>query len=268
MSSAVEAYLQRKAQGNPAPAYREPCLLCRKPKLSCYCEQLPMPLATKPRFVILMHPLEAKHPIGTGRMAHRCLANSELWINRNFADDARVHALLNDPKISPLLLFPGPASRDISALSQQERVTLVTAEREPVVIVLDGTWNLAKKMLHHSPNLQQIPRICFTPPRLSRFLVRKQPNEQCFSTLEAIHEILTLTDPTRREGEPAPYDHLLDVFDQMVAKQLAYRSVQSTRHAASFQARKDRRAKWRALKKERLLRAKAEAEEAAWAAAE
>jgi DTW domain-containing protein YfiP len=191
----VELYLKRKAElaasGAPTRSY---CLRCRKPALTCYCADL-TPVATSPRIVVLMHPLEAKHPVGTGRLAHRMLSNSHFFVGINFSEHAGVNALLQDPKLYPLVLYPGAQSRDLSKLNVTERQALLPEDREPVVFLLDGTWNLAKKILTHTPALQTLPRICFTPSRESRFLLRKQPRVQCFSTLEAIHETLTLLSP-------------------------------------------------------------------------
>ena len=196
-----------------------------------------------------MHPLEAKHPVGTGRMTHRCLANSDLWVGADFAECPKVNALLSDPSVYPVLLFPSPSSVDLSSLEPAARVDVFPKDREPVLIVLDGTWRLAKKMLFHSPNLQKLPQVCFKPSRLSQFKVRKQPNDLCFSTIEAVHEFLSLLSPSDR---PQPHDHLLEVFHEMVAKQLSFRTKggNSGRHSQSYLARKARRAKWRALREE------------------
>jgi DTW domain-containing protein YfiP len=110
------------------------------------------------------------------------------------------------------------------------------------MIILDATWRMAKQMLHFSPNLQRLPRFCFTPPHLSRFFVRQQPNDQCFSTIEAIHQVMSLLDPAvgHQEG-PRPYDCLLEIFDKMVAKQLSFRRPGHTRYSLSYLKRKERR---------------------------
>jgi DTW domain-containing protein YfiP len=245
MTISLKDYLQRKAELPDARLARPYCVQCRKPGVSCYCEHVER-YSTRPRIVILMHPLEAKHPVGTGRMAHRCLENSHLWIDFSFTHSAPLNALLANPKLYPILLFPNQGSRNLSIMSHGERGNFLPADREPVIIVLDATWEIAKKMLHLSPNLQTLPRICFTPPRPSGFLVRKQPHGGCFSTIEAIHETLSLLDPDRGSGA-RPYDHLLQIFDAMVAKQLSFRQNArgKSRHCSGYLARKARRQKAR-----------------------
>lgn len=236
----LESYLQRKKILSEPIARREFCLECRKPKLTCYCSSL-KPIHTKPRFVILMHPLEAKHPVGTGRMAHRVLSNSELWVGTDFQNSKSLQSLLSDPKVHPMLLFPGPQSCDLSQLTENSRSELLPSDKEAVVIVLDGTWHLAKKMLYRTPRLQTLPQISFTPTRPSRFIVRRQPHDLCFSTIEAIHEVLTLMSADQSQSEPPEQDVLLEIFDEMVKKQLSFRNNRSpSRHLLAFQKRKAR----------------------------
>lgn len=232
MTPAVRKYLQRKAELEATPA-RTRCLKCKKPHITCYCADL-RPVCSTPRIVILMHPLEFKHPIGTGRLAHHCLANSELWVGADFAKSERLTALLTDESASVQLLFPGERSRNLSALSLTERKLSLSSDKKNVLIILDGTWHLAKKMLYRTPQLQKIPRISFVPKSLSRFVVRKQPHPDCYSTLEAISEVLELYD------SPAP--HLMEMFSKMINTQLSFNNQkQPSRHAIAFAKRKAKR---------------------------
>ena len=178
-----------------------------------------------------MHPHEVKKPIGTGRMSHQCLSNSTIWIGADFTKSKQVDDLINDPKLFPILLFPGGQSKNLSLMTTTERQGIYPDGRELVIIVLDATWIYAKKMLYRSPNLQVLPRVCFNPPHLSRFLVRKQPSDECFSTIEAIHEILNLMGSTS-------HGHLIEVFDKMVARQLTFRKKGNSRHRINYLRRK------------------------------
>ncbi len=243
MSAAIQAYLQRKAELEKNALPRARCHKCKKPEITCYCAEL-RPFESHPRIVILMHPLEFKHPIGTGRLAHNCLANSKLWVGADFANSKKLASLLNDPGILPTLLFPNQGSSDLSTMALAERQSFFSSDKQSVLIILDATWHLAKKMLYRTPELQKIPRVCFTPKELSRFIVRKQPNPQCYSTIEAVHEVLQLlSDPTT----PAAHEHLLEVFQKMIAKQLSFNNHQRpSRHKKSYIQRKEKRALKRA----------------------
>ena len=258
----LEEYRQRRSSLDVPPKAREHCLRCRKPRVSCYCEDL-FSIETDPRFVILMHPLEDRHPVGTGRMTHRCLGNSALWVGVNFTEHEGLNLILKDPALYPVLLFPGPKSTNLSTLAPADRAAIFPKDRKVVVILLDATWELAQKMLHVSTNLQSLPRIGFTPERLSGFLVRKQPKPECFSTIEAAHELLRLlstSDGAEANDAQRPFDQLLTIFQKMVQKQLAYRvrGIGQNRHSQSYINRKLRRQKWREEKKRLAERAQSD----------
>lgn len=238
--SAVELYRAKKAALESAPPTRPRCMKCRKPQITCYCSRLPS-LASTPEILILMHPQEEKHPVGTGRMTHQCLKNSRLIVGTRFDRDERIETLLNDETVFPMVLYPGRHSTNLSDIDCTARQALWPSSKRPLIIVIDGTWHHARRMLHHSPNLQALPKISFNLPRLSKFVVRKQPRKECFSTIEATHEVLRLF------GEEHPA--LLEVFEEMVAKQLSFRGTGVSRHSGSYLARKERRRK---LREERL----------------
>jgi len=234
MTPTARLYLEQKAKLEKAKPPRVRCLKCRKPEITCYCAGL-QPFVSEPQIIILMHPLEFKHPIGTGRLTHNCLSNSQLWVGTDFANSSQLNSLLADSNNSVTLLFPNLSSFDLSLMNYAERRSFLDTKKKNVVIVLDATWHLAKKMLHRTPKLQKIPRICFTPVELSKFIVRKQPHPQCYSTIEAVHEVLSLLNP---EGAKKP-QHLLDMFQNMLAKQLSFKNhLRPSRHKKGYERRK------------------------------
>jgi DTW domain-containing protein YfiP len=165
---------------------REMCYRCFWPKTLCWCDRL-RPMATRTKFVFLMHPKEWKEQrTGTGRLTHLCLADSELIMGVGFDADERVQGLLGDPANFPVLLYPGPQARTLpGGLTADE-----LGGRRLVVFLLDGTWACVRKMLRLSCSLQRLPRIMFPPTTPSRFVIKQQPVAGCLSTLEATHELL------------------------------------------------------------------------------
>ena len=251
--SVVKAYLEKKAEILAPPIKGRPkCLRCRKPLVTCYCSDV-APISPPLKIVILMHPLEERHPVGTGRMAHQCLKNSEMMVGIDFQDHTRLAQLIDDPQYFPLLLFPGPQSVNLSQHEPAQQKTFVPDGKIPLVILLDGTWHLAKKILHMTRKLQILPRICFSLNKLSGFIVRKQPHPHCFSTIEAIHEVLELLSPEDYKATRA-HDMLLQVFTAMVSKQLGYRALQRGRHNSGYHARKARRLRHREQKASAVAR--------------
>jgi len=179
---------------------REMCYRCFWPKALCWCGRI-QPMATRTKFVFLMHPKEWKEQrTGTGRLTHLCLADSDLIMGIGFDAEERVQALIADPANFPVLLYPGPLARALPGGLQPAEL----AGRRLVVFLLDGTWACARKMLRVSPSLQRLPRIVFPPGAPSRFIIKQQPVAGCLSTLEATHELLLALERAGLDRYPDP----------------------------------------------------------------
>lgn len=219
----VETYLQKRQKlSEELPQYRNLCLTCRQPQFSCFCSYV-QEFDPKIKFMILIHPIEFKRRIATGRMSHLCLQNSELIIGQNYSANESVNQVLQDPFNHCVILYPGRASTDLTAMEPDARKSLFPKNKKLVIFVIDGTWATAGKMVHQSKNLISLPRFCFTPPAPSNFRVRKQPAPGCYSTVEAIHHTLELLGPSQGlDLSIKAHDRLLFVFDKMVEKQLEF----------------------------------------------
>ncbi len=200
---------------------RETCYRCFWPKALCWCPTL-RAMATRTRFVFLMHPKEFKQEkANTGRLTRLCLENSELHMGIGFDEVAVVQDLIADEQNCCVLLYPGREALNLSTAGAVEmhefRARL--GERQLVVFLLDATWAGARKMLRLSPSLQRLPRVMFTPSAPSRYVIKQQPQEGCLSTLEATHELLLALE---RSGLDEYRDkaQLLDVFARMQDFQL------------------------------------------------
>jgi DTW domain-containing protein YfiP len=190
---------------------REMCYRCFWPKSLCWCASI-QPMASRTKFVFLMHPKEYKQEkAATGRLTHLCLANSELHVGVEFDRHEAVQDLLADPQNFPVLLYPGETARNLStgALPANE-----LGGRRLVVFLLDGTWSCARKMLKLSPSLQRLPRIMFTATHASRYVIKQQPQEGCLSTLEATHELLLALEHAGLDEYAQPAQ-LLCLFQRM-----------------------------------------------------
>lgn len=198
------------------------CWKCRQPGLACYCESV-HPFDPKIEFVILIHKLESRRRIATGRMSHLCLTGSHLIEGDQFDENKRVNDLLDRDDAYPVVLYPGLGSIDLSTGSPQELASLLPSDRRLMIFVIDGTWATARRTMRLSRRLASLPRVCFSPVRKSQFRVRKQPAAHCLSTLEAIHHMIELVGPTRGFSvDEKKQDVLLDVFSKMVERQLTY----------------------------------------------
>lgn len=245
-------------------AMRKMCYRCYWPEPLCWCGSI-TPMPTRTKFVILMHPYEFKRiKANTGRLTHLCLADSELHIGIEFDGHEAVQALINDPKNYPVLLYPGKDALDLSKAGSREGGSAVakamadkagSAEgsdsgsalqalrsqlesRRLVVFLLDATWRLVRPMLRLSPSLQRLPRIMFSNAAPSRYVIKRQPEPGCLSTLEATHELLLALDRSGLDRYAMP-EQLLAVFQRMQDIQIKHTAENKRRGISRY----DRRAR-------------------------
>jgi DTW domain-containing protein YfiP len=196
-------------------------------------------MPTRTKFVILMHPYEFKRiKANTGRLTHLCLADSEVHIGIEFDEHEAVQALINDPKNYPVLLYPGRDALDLSA-AKEPQVSGFRSQlsgRRLVVFLLDATWRLVRPMLRLSPSLQRLPKIMFSNAAPSRYVIKRQPEPGCLSTLEAVHELLLALDRSGLDRYALP-EQLLDVFRRMQEIQIT-RTAENRRRGVSRHARR------------------------------
>lgn len=187
-----------------ADTFRELCLRCRRPKSVCWCHAL-APVDSTTRVVFIQHPREARVPISTCRMAHLSLPNSELHVALKAEGNARLEALCALPGTA--VLFPSESATDVDDLTAPP----------PHLVVVDGTWANAKKVVEKCPVLSKLPRLKFQPEAPGNYRIRKEPAEHCLATIEAVAHVLE-----RLERAPGRFTPMLQVFDAMVEKQLDF----------------------------------------------
>ncbi len=184
--------------------FRELCLRCRRPASVCWCGALTR-VPSQTRVVFIQHPREAKVPISTCRMAHLSLPNSELHVGTTAVGDARLEALCREEGVA--VLFPSDSAVDVDELSAPPRT----------LVVVDGTWSNAKKVVEKCPLLSQLPRLKFSPDKPGNYRIRKEPEAHCLATIEATAFVLE-----RLERAPERFTPILTAFDAMVERQLDF----------------------------------------------
>jgi DTW domain-containing protein len=201
-----------------APSFepRAACARCERPVSVCWCAHLPALEAETP-VLILQHPREDGMPIGTARMATLCLRDAELLVGVELDEHPRLRAVFDDPVRKPILLWPGPDAKDLELEPPSGPTTLV---------VVDGTWALAKKLVRVNPRLAALPRYALEPPAPSGYRIRREPRAECVSTIEAVMYALGAL-----ERDPERFRPMLAPFTAMVDAQLHFREhVAEGRH--------------------------------------
>lgn len=178
---------------------RPRCSRCQRPLMQCLCPLIPL-LANETEVLILQHPSETGHALNTARLAALGLTNAELRVGERFDE-----LPLNDGRDS-YLLFPGDNAVPLTKLA---------AECRPLrLIVPDGTWRKARKLLHLNPALAGLPRVALPEGLTSRYRLRKAPMPGALSTLEAIVVALNALEGAGR------FDALLKPFEALIQTQI------------------------------------------------
>lgn len=185
---------------------RPTCPHCRTPLPRCFCD-LVVAVETAVEVIIWQHPQEVGHAKGTVPLLARCLTNSRLLVAETLSltefEQATGHNCQNLH-----LLFP--ASETQTATPAAGTDTNPPLQR---LLVLDGTWRKARKLLHVNPWLNRLPRFVLMDPPPSRYHIRKAENPQQLSTLEAVCAALAQAENSSKNTQP-----LLNAFDQYVAR--------------------------------------------------
>ena len=147
-------------------------------------------------------------PVGTARMASLCLPSSELHVGADFRGTPLLVGLAADRERPAVLLYPGEGAIDIGVSPPDGPVTLV---------VVDGTWSHARKLVRTHPELAALPRYTFVPAKPSEYQIRREPDESYVSTIEALVYVLGAL-----ERDPERFTSLLVPFRAMVSAQLGY----------------------------------------------
>ncbi|CAD5109650.1 tRNA-uridine aminocarboxypropyltransferase [Zestomonas carbonaria] len=183
---------------------RPSCPRCARPLDHCLCALIPS-LDSRARVLILQHPSETRHALNTARLAALGLRNAELLVGERFDD---LEERLARPGYRSCLLFPGEQAQPLAGFAEQGV--------EPLLLVVpDGTWRKARKLLYLNPSLEALPRVALPEGLTSRYRLRKAPMEGALSTLEAVVAALEIVEAPRR------YDALLAPFEALIDGQIA-----------------------------------------------
>ncbi|MBY0414637.1 MAG: DTW domain-containing protein [Bdellovibrionales bacterium] len=196
------------------------CYGCHRLQKNCLCDII-TPFETKIRFVILMHPMEAKkEKMGTGRISLAMLKNSAMIMGVDFTEDPEVNALISDPNNFCMTMYPGEKSVNVSEHDVTPIQNLFTQKKNVIVFLIDGTWPCAKKMMRLSKNIKALPRVSFTATHTSMFEIKEQPADYCLSTLESIHFFIHECNRRGLEETNKAHDQMLVVFKAMIDFQM------------------------------------------------
>ena len=107
--------------------------------------------------------------------------------------DPALTALLADPQWQAYVVFPGEFVAPERVISQLlPDVNLGSECKRPLFILLDATWQEARKIFRKSPYLNHLPVLSLTPEQLSRYRLRRAQRDFHLCTSEVAALCLAL----------------------------------------------------------------------------
>jgi DTW domain-containing protein YfiP len=177
------------------------CYRCHKPSVLCVCD-VPV-VRNRTHVVILQHPRERQHPLGTERLARLGLASCTVHIAW------QVEVSADMIPAGAALLYPSPHAVEL--------LDLPASQRPSALVAIDGTWSQAQSLYKKNPLLASMPHVKLTRAPPSNYRIRREPREHYVSTIEALVHALRELEPDTRG-----LDGLLAYFASMIDRQLEF----------------------------------------------
>ncbi|MCG9708611.1 DTW domain-containing protein [Pseudoalteromonas sp. Isolate3] len=136
--------------------------------------------------MILRHPNEEKITKNTANLLNLGLENCQIIAGESERDFLQLATL---PKATTAVLYPAD-----DALNLDEHTATTDAFKQSLthLIVIDGTWKKAYKMLQLTPSLHAFEAVSFKQVPQNKYVIRKAPRADSLSTLEAVAHSLKL----------------------------------------------------------------------------
>ena len=173
---------------NKGSTLADRCGRCFAQTRYCFCDEIPE-LRTRVKITVVRHWKERLKPSNTARLADHAIPSLNLIDFGAPGTPPWNHPGLITPNSA--LLFPDASAPE--------------AEAPEHIIVVDGSWAQARKMVNKIPGLKALPRISIEPPATDLVRIRRSPEPGMVSTLEAIAAVLDITEGA---GTGDPLRHL------------------------------------------------------------
>ncbi len=174
----------------------------------CICSLTPT-LESSVNIALLTHENELQRDTNTGKLLQQTLPNCHSYVWQRKSAPTDLMAMINDDAIQALLLFPSEQSVEVSEVTKDYPVE----SHKLLFIVLDATWQEAKKMMNKSPWLKDIPQVHLTPNLDSAYTLRRNQDSGHLCTCEVGSLLLSQLGETEQAQQLNQYfHHYLKVF--------------------------------------------------------
>ena len=174
---------------------------------NCICDHQPT-LHSQVEFALLYHENELNKLTNTGKLLLNSLPNSQHYVwQRKEQPEALINKIIQEDT-ETWLLFPSNSP----TLSSEYEVHRDSSKKQ-LFILLDATWQEAKKMVNKSPWLKALPCLEIQASTDSCYHLRRNQSQGNLCTCEAGIEVLEMVkEPENAQALSYYYDHFLTVF--------------------------------------------------------
>lgn len=151
----------------------------------CLCPSIPT-IDSQIPISLLIHDKECKRPTNTGQWLSKMLPHCKCFRWQRQQPSPELQNQLKRPEYMPFIVFPddsGVLLHDANVMAQQHH-------KRPHFIILDGTWQEARKMNRRSSWLASMLRVQITPSAPSEYSLRRNQQSQSLCTMEIARELL------------------------------------------------------------------------------
>lgn len=167
----------------------ERCETCLLPLFICLCADKPV-VASKAVFWLLMHENEQAKATNTGYLLAGSMSDGHIATWHRVEPDEALLRLLSDSRYFPILVFPSAYARYQVSDAVLDSAGGIPQDKVPAFILIDATWQQARKMYNHSPYLHGLPVLDLGSECISEYQLRRVRHEAHLCTIESAIEVL------------------------------------------------------------------------------
>lgn len=166
----------------------ESCNNCGLPTINCICNKVKT-VETKAKIWILSSQKELTRASNTARILKLVNGYStEVFTWERTNEPVELINKIKSKEYDVYLLFP------VNKENKSREVKFIKSDKTPAFIIIDGTWNEAKKIFRKSPYLNEVPMLTLKPENNSSFILRRGIEEGSLCTIETAIEVIKMND--------------------------------------------------------------------------
>jgi len=143
----------------------------------CFCDRLHR-LDNRTRVILISHWKDAGRTSNSGRLLWLLLDNLQVRFRNHPGGDDTLDDLASLPGAA--LLYPSPGARELYP----------GGPAPEVLVVVDGTWRQARRLVQRHAALAHLPRVKLPPGPPSSYAARRQSSPERLSTAESVARAL------------------------------------------------------------------------------